>query len=126
MTIQINEILEIIDELKRSTPNIKGISVVSSNGLTICSNLTDSEEEKVAAITATLHSLGSNTITSFNRGDLHSLYIKSNNGYIIIGDINKSIVISVVTNFNMKIGVLLYELQKVKARLEKLFKIEHS
>lgn len=122
MSAQNTQILHLIDGFKKSTPYIEGISIVSTEGLTICSNLRYSEEERVAAIAATLVSLGMNTTTSLGKGNLNSVFVKGENGYILLGEINQSIVITVVTRSDVKIGVVLWELEKVKQKLLELFR----
>ncbi|MBD3227216.1 MAG: hypothetical protein GF329_03425 [Candidatus Lokiarchaeota archaeon] len=125
MYIESKQVKNVIDDFKRSVPYIEGISVVSAEGLTIYSNLKYSDEKHVAAITATLVSLGMNTTTSLKKGDLNSVFVKGTDGYILLGEIKKSIVIAVVTREDVKIGVLLWELQKVKQKLIEMFKLEN-
>ncbi|TFF89222.1 MAG: hypothetical protein EU549_01360 [Promethearchaeota archaeon] len=124
MYIESNKVKNIIDEFKRSVPYIEGILVVSAEGLTIYSSLKYTDEEHIAAITATLVSLGINTTRSLNKGDLNSVFVKGADGYILLGEIKQSIVIAVVTREDVKIGVLLWELKKVKQKLIETFNLE--
>ena len=122
MSVNINELQAIINDLRRSTSNIQGISIVSAEGLTICSNIRSiADEEKVAAMSATLLSLGLNICDSFNKGLNESVFVKGTDGYILLTDINKRIVIALVTKSDIKIGVLLWEMEKVKQRISEIF-----
>ncbi|MHA1270764.1 MAG: roadblock/LC7 domain-containing protein [Candidatus Helarchaeota archaeon] len=118
MELKSDNILSIINELKQFSTNVEGISIVSSEGLTIYSNIRAGiEDEKVGVMSATLVSIGMNAIYSFNKGNFKSTFIKGEKGYILLGEINQQIVIMIITGLNVKLGVLLWELEKVKKKL---------
>jgi predicted regulator of Ras-like GTPase activity (Roadblock/LC7/MglB family) len=117
---------EVLREIKTSTPYIEGLIILSWEGLTIASNFKSSaEEEVVAAMCATLISLGENFCNGFKRGDFEHVFLRSKDLYdtekaVILGKITNESVLAMITKSKAKLGVLIYELSKARSLLSKI------
>ncbi|MHA1301734.1 MAG: roadblock/LC7 domain-containing protein [Candidatus Helarchaeota archaeon] len=112
---QLNEILQ---QIKTSTPWIDGLIILSWEGLTIASNFrTRAEEELVAAMCATLISLGENSADAFKRGIFEYVFVRSKEKSVLIGKVTDEVVLTMVTKTRAKLGVLIYELIKAKGKI---------
>ncbi len=77
-------IVERLRDMQASSPDIEASAVVSVDGLTIASALPQGvEEDRVAAMSAAMLSLGERIAAELGRGSLEQVYIKGSNGYVI-------------------------------------------
>ncbi|MBU7009780.1 MAG: roadblock/LC7 domain-containing protein [Theionarchaea archaeon] len=75
----------LLKDLEATTPDIEASAVVSVDGLMIASALPrDVEEDRVAAMSAAMLSLGERTASELARGGLSEVYVKGENGYIVL------------------------------------------
>ena len=75
-------------EMQVASPEIEASAVVSVDGLTIASALpADSEEDRVSAMSAAMLSLGDRISVELNRGDLEQVYVRGDNGYVLLSAI---------------------------------------
>ena len=66
-------------------PEVKGAMIVSTEGLPIASMLPQGiDEERIAAMTATLFSLSEKAIIEMGKGDINQFYIKGSEGYLLV------------------------------------------
>ena len=114
-------LINILQEIKVSTPAIDGLIILSWEGLTIASNFRSSTEEDItAAICATLISLAENSSEAFKRGIFEFVFVRSQEKSILLGKITEEVVLAIITKANNKLGVLIWELEKAKSNIEKV------
>ena len=117
---QLNNVLR---EIKISAPYIEGLIILTWEGLTIASNLRSvSEEEIVAAICATLISLGENTSDAFKRGVFEYVFVRSKAKGVLLGKITNDAVLAMIVKASAKLGVLIYELNKAKTQIMEILR----
>lgn len=108
-------------ELMTSTPEIEGAAVVSDDGLIISSVLAPpAEEDRVAAMSAAMLSLGERIAKELGRGQLEQVYIKGGNGFALLTAADEHTVLTVIAKGEARLGLLLLELRKVVADLQAL------
>jgi len=113
--IRLNKILR---EIQLSTPHIEGLIILSWEGLTIASNYrSTAEEELVAAMCATLLSVGENSAEAYNRGAFEFVFVRSKEKAVLIGKVTDEVVLTMVCKRTSKLGVLIYELNKAKSKI---------
>jgi predicted regulator of Ras-like GTPase activity (Roadblock/LC7/MglB family) len=107
--------------LQESTPEIEGAAVVSPDGLAIAAVLAPSiEEDRVAAMSAAMVSLGERIAKELGRGGMEQVYIKGSGGYALLTAAGPEAVLTVMARGDAKLGLLLLELRKVVADLQYL------
>ena len=114
-------LVERLRALQDSTPEIMGAAIVSTDGLSIASVLAPPiEEDRVAAMSAAMLSLGERIAEELSRGKLEQVYIRGSEGYAILTSAGANAVLSIIALPQVRLGLLLLELRKVVADLQNL------
>ena len=114
-------IVELLRDLQASSPDIEASAVVSVDGLTIASALPQSvEEDRVAAMSAAMLSLGERIATELGRGTLEQVYIKGSNGYVLLISVAEDAVLTALARENAKLGLILLDMHRAANGLSKL------
>lgn len=107
--------------LLASTPEIQGAALVSDDGLIIASVLAPpAEEDRVAAMSAALLSLGERIARELGRGTLEQVYIKGHQGFALLTAANARTVLTIMASNEARLGLLLLELRKAVNDLQPL------
>jgi predicted regulator of Ras-like GTPase activity (Roadblock/LC7/MglB family) len=114
-------IMQILRDAEQSVDGIQGVAVASSDGLPMASAV-DAKigEAELAALASSLLSIGSTAITNLKKGELDSIYVKCEKGYILLRNSGPLAVVLFITETNARLGPLLLELKRTAARLEKM------
>lgn len=107
--------------LQEATPEIEGAALVSPDGLAIASVLAPPiEEDRVAAMSAAMVSLGERISTELGRGNMDQVYIKGTNGFALLTAAGPQAMLTVMASSEARLGMMLLELRKVVADLRPL------
>jgi hypothetical protein len=107
--------------MQASSPDIEASAVVSVDGLTIASALPQGvEEDRVAAMSAAMLSLGERIATELGRGSLEQVYIKGSNGYVMLMSVGEDAVLTALARENAKLGLILLDMRRAVEALSKL------
>jgi hypothetical protein len=113
-----------IDELRElqiSTPDIEGAAVVSADGLIMASSLpTGIEEDRVAAMSAAMLSLGERIAGELGRGFLDQVYVKGENGYVILMNIGEEACLTALARKQAKLGLVFLDMRRGVEQLVKI------
>ena len=105
-------------DLQSSAPDIEATAVVSVDGLTIASSLPAGvEEDRVAAMSAAMISLGERIASELGRGMLDEVYIKGENGYVVLRDVGQEAVLTVLARQQTKLGLLFLDMRRASEDL---------
>ncbi|HKY79404.1 MAG TPA: roadblock/LC7 domain-containing protein [Anaerolineales bacterium] len=105
--------------LQDAMPEIEGAAIVSPDGLAIASVLAPPiEEDRVAAMSAAMVSLGERIAEELGRGTMDQVYIKGSKGYALLAAAGPEAVLTVMANGEVRLGLLLLELRKAVADLQ--------
>ena len=108
-------------EMQITTPDIEASAVVSVDGLTIASALPPNvEEDRVAAMSAAMLSLGERIATELGRKSLEQVYIHGDKGHVYVFAIGEEAVLTVLCREQAKQGMVLLEMRRAAADLSKL------
>ncbi len=100
-------------DLQGSAPDVEATAVVSVDGLTIASSLPAGvEEDRVAAMSAAMISLGERIASELGRGMLDEVYIKGENGYVVLRDVGQEAVLTVLARQQTKLGLLFLDMRR--------------
>lgn len=107
--------------MQASSPDIEASAVVSADGLTIASALPQGiEEDRVAAMSAAMLSLGERIASELGRGSLEQVYIKGSNGYVILMSVGSEAVLTTLARENAKLGLILLDMRRTVEALATL------
>ena len=108
-------------ELQSSSPDIEASAVVSVDGLPIASALPQGvEEDRVSAMSAAMLSLGERIANELGRGALHQVYIKGEDGYVVLMSVGEEAVLTALARERAKLGLILLEMRRAAESLAKL------
>jgi len=112
---------QILKGLVSNTPDLEGAAAVSFDGLILGSVLpTGTDEDRVSAMAAALLSLGERTAQELQRGTLEQVYVKGNQGYIILMQAGPEAVLEAIAGGSAKLGMVLLDMKRAAAELAKL------
>ncbi len=108
-----DDMVKRLREMQAATPEIEASAVVSVDGLTIASALPgDVEEDRVSAMSAAMLSLGERIATELKRGRLDQVYIRGDNGYVILSAIGEDAVLTALARQEAKLGLIFLEMRR--------------
>ena len=115
---QMNQILK---TLVTNTPDLEGAATVSLDGLVLASVLpAGTDEDRVSAMAAALLSLGERTAQELQRGTLEQVYVRGDNGYIILMAAGPEAVLEVIAGGGAKLGMVLLDMKRAAQEVTRL------
>ena len=113
--------VELLRSLQASSPDIEASAVVSVDGLVMASALPKNlDEERVAAMSAAMLSLGERIAIELGRGLLQQVYVKGSEGYVLVMSVGNEAVITVLARENAKLGLILMDMHRAVQALYNL------
>ena len=108
-------------DLQASSPDIEASAVVSVDGLSIASALPQGvEEDRVSAMSAAMLSLGERIASELGRGTLEQVYIKGENGYVILMSVGEEAVLTALAREQAKLGLIFLDMRRATEALSEL------
>lgn len=108
-------------DLQSSTGDVEAAAIVSVDGLSIASSLPgDIEEDRVSAMSAAMLSLGERIASELRRGALHQLYVKGENGYVILTSVGTEAVLTVLARKEARLGLIFLDVARAVQDLVKM------
>lgn len=115
----------ILTELVGQVPEIEAASVVSFDGLAMASALPQSmDEDRVAAMSAALLSLGERAAEGLGRGLLSQVYVEGEDGTVFLISADDEAVLVAVAAKGAKTGLMLFEVRRAAAAVGEALKVE--
>jgi predicted regulator of Ras-like GTPase activity (Roadblock/LC7/MglB family) len=100
-------------DMQASSPDIEGSAIVSVDGLSIASSLhQEIEEDRVSAMSAAMLSLGERIASELGRGSLEQVYIRGENGYVLLMAVGEEAVLTVMAREGAKLGLILLDMRR--------------
>lgn len=120
-TSRSKQLVEELKNLQVSSPDIQASAIVSADGLIIASALPHNvEEDRVSAMSAAMLSLGERISIELRRGDLDQVYIRGDNGYVMLVAVGEDAVLTILAGVNAKLGLIFLDIKRTAEALEKL------
>lgn len=114
-------IVERLRDMQASSPTIEASGVFNVDGLAMAAALPPSvEEDRVAAMSAAMLSLGERIASELGRGGLEQVYIKGSSGYVILMSIAGDAVLTALAQENAKLGLVLLDMHRTVEDLTKM------
>jgi len=116
-----DQMVERLRDLQVSSPDVEAAAVISVDGLSMASAMPgDVEEDRVAAMSAAMLSLGERIASELGRGVLDQVYIKGEKGYVILMAVGDEAVLTVLAREEAKLGLIFLDMGRAVEDLEKL------
>lgn len=110
---KVEALTDLLKGLEATTPDIEASAVVSVDGLMIASALPqDVEEDRVAAMSAAIVSLGERTAKELARGSLSQVYVKGETGYVVLMAAGEDAVLTALARENAKLGLVFLDMKR--------------
>jgi len=107
-----------LQELQMNTPDVEATAIVSVDGLTMASSLPGGvEEDRVAAMSAAMLSLGERIASELGRGALDEVYVKGERGYVVLRAVGEEAVLTVLARQQTKLGLLFLDMRRASPDL---------
>lgn len=117
-TLSLNDVLQ---QFVSGTPNIQGAALVTSDGLPLSSILPASmDEERTAAMSAAMLSLGERIGKELSRGVIERIFVEGEKGYSVMVGCGEEIVLLVLADRQAKQGLLFLEIKRVASKLSSM------
>jgi predicted regulator of Ras-like GTPase activity (Roadblock/LC7/MglB family) len=105
--------VERLRAMQAASPDIEASAVVSVDGLIMASALpAEVEEDRVSAMSAAMLSLGERISMELGRGSLEQVYIRGNNGYVILTSVGQEAVLTALAREQAKLGLIFLEMRR--------------
>lgn len=108
-----------LNDLVASPSEIEAAALVSTDGLPIASALPESvEEDRLAAMSAAMLSLGEQITAELGRGELEQVFLRGSGGHVILMSISENIVLTALAGEQAKLGLILLEMRRTAGDLK--------
>ena len=120
-TSRAEQLVNRLREMQSGSPDMIASAVVSVDGLIIASALPgDVEEDRVSAMSAAMHSLGERIALELGRGSLDEIYIRGEQGFVLLTAVGKEAVLTALTRQEAKLGMIFLEMRRAAGDLASL------
>ena len=114
-------------DLLGQAPEVEAAAVVSFDGLPMASALPATmDEDRVAAMSAALLSLGERAAEGLGRGSLSQVYIEGESGTVFLVSADDEAVLVAVAAKGAKVGMMLYEVKRSAAVVAEVLRAEDA
>ncbi|BAZ46852.1 roadblock/LC7 family protein [Chondrocystis sp. NIES-4102] len=119
--IQFNQIKQIIENVVNGTPELQGAALVSLDGLPLISVLPSSfDEERTAAMSAAMLSLGERIGNELMRGIVDRVMVEGSEGYSILVNCGSDVMLIVLASKQAKQGLVFLVIKRLAAEIKPL------
>lgn len=121
MAINTEKLGMVLQNFVSATNDIQGAAVVTPDGLPLADCLPGGmDDERVAAMSAAILSLGERIGSELARGNIDRIYVEGNQGYAVLTNCGEDAVFLVLANATAKQGVLMLEIKRAISELKLL------
>lgn len=111
---QASMLTEIVQKFVTATPDIQGAALVTPDGLSLTSVLPGNmDEERTAAMSAAMLSLGERIGQELSRGNIERIVIEGEKGYSVMVSCGEDAVLLVLAAKEAKQGLLFLEVKRI-------------
>lgn len=119
MTLNVQKIQTILQELVNGSPDIEGAALVTLDGLPMASTLpAHMDEERVSAMAAAMLSIGERIGGELKRGDIERIAVEGAQGYCMLTSCGEDAVLLSLASSSAKQGLLQLSIKQSVAELQ--------
>ena len=113
------EMVTRLRQLQADAPDIVASAVVTADGLSLASALpSDVGEDRLAAMSAAMLSLGERISIELQRGSFEEVYIRGDQGLVLLTAVGRDAVLTALSRTDSKLGIIFLEMRRAAADLE--------
>lgn len=121
MATRADQMQQVLRSLVNTTPDLEGAAMVTLDGLPLSSALpSGADEDRVSAMAAAVLSLGERTAKELQRGTLEQVYVKGNDGYVILMQAGPEAVLQAIVGPAAKLGMVLLDMKRAAQELSRM------
>lgn len=121
MSENITELTDLLRKLEAVNSDIQGSTIVSVQGLPICSALAkDVNDGIVSAMSAAILSVSERAVEELNRGNLKRILIDGEIGTIILSKSGENAILCVLCKSDASLGMIFLNIQSVSQKIAEL------
>ena len=110
-----------LDDFLTISAEVEAAAVVSADGLPMASALPPHvEEDRLAAMSAALLTLGERAASELGKGELAQVFIEGPKGHVILMAAGRDCVLVCVTARGAKVGLVLFEMRRIAERVTRV------
>lgn len=110
-----------LDDFLTISTEVEAAAVVTADGLPMASALPPHvEEDRLAAMSAALLTLGERAASELGKGDLAQVFIEGPKGHVILMAAGRDCVLVCVTARGAKVGLVLFEMRRIAERVARV------
>jgi uncharacterized protein len=119
---RIEKMNSILRELRSNLLEIEAAVLISSDAMALASDISDeADEEMIGALSASVLGMGERAARDLKRGVLEQVYIKGDQGYLLLVHCGPDALLSMLVKPEAKLGVVFMEGKRTAEELAKLF-----
>ncbi|WP_066567367.1 roadblock/LC7 domain-containing protein [Snodgrassella sp. CFCC 13594] len=108
-----------------TTPDVTSSAVLSVDGLPIMTSLAHGvNEDRLSAMVAAMISVGNRAAQEIFSSQQDHIIIHTDNGYLVMFEINKMALLAVLTSQNARLGMVLFEAKNAIKSINSVFDLE--
>ncbi len=112
----------VLRQLRSNLPEIEAAVLISSDAMALASDMSDeADEEMIGALSASVLSMGERAARDLKRGSLEQVYIKGDQGYLLLVHCGPDALLSLLVRPEAKLGVVFMEAKRTAEELSALF-----
>lgn len=121
MGINVSKIQSILQTLVSTTQDLQGAALVTPDGLPLVTSLpSHMDDERVAAMSAAMLSLGERIGGELERGDVSRIAVESQEGHCVLTSCGEDALLLVLANQQAKQGILSLAIKQAVGDLKNL------
>jgi predicted regulator of Ras-like GTPase activity (Roadblock/LC7/MglB family) len=110
-----------LDDFLTISTEVEAAAVVTSDGLPMASALPPHvEEDRLAAMSAALLTLGERAASELGKGELAQVFVEGPGGQVILMAAGRDCVLVCVTARGAKVGLVLFEMRRIAERVARV------
>lgn len=118
---RVEQMQGVLRNIRSASADIIGSAILTSDGFVVASMLpAEVDEEMISAMAATLLGASEQISDEVINSVLEQTYVRAKDGYIIVNAVTEEEVLIILTNRNVKLGLVFMEARKRSADLLKL------
>ena len=108
---------QLIKELRQAVPELRGAMVASTDGLSLASDLSETEAARTAAMAATALGLGKRIAQTSSLGGLEEVVVRGQEGYLVVYSAGEKGVLAVAAPMGANLGLIHLEARGAAQRI---------
>jgi predicted regulator of Ras-like GTPase activity (Roadblock/LC7/MglB family) len=116
------ELAQVITATRRSIPELRGVMIATTDGMSIASDFPAGEAEQIAAMAATALGLGHRITERTALGGMQETVVRGDNGYLVVYGAGSSAVLVMSGPTDSNLGLMRIEARAASAQISQVLR----